>query len=182
VTYEFGRGSGEVLQYAYTVPDIDSAAQAWADRLGVGPWFVRGPFSPPDARYRGEPTTMTVSLARAFSGTTMLELVQQHDDEPSVYRETIDAVGYGFHHYGVGVDDFETSVATNVAAGYDVAFSDTVPNGARIAYLDTTSALPGMLEIIEMTPGQHALYTAIYRACLDWDGLEPVRQGDPSID
>lgn len=174
-TLGFGQPVGGVLQYAYTVPDLTSAMETWTSRLGIGPWFVRGPFSPSTARYRNNPAHFTLSLARAFSGHVMVELIQQHDEYPSIYREFITQRGYGFHHFGVGVHDFDAELARYNADGYEVAFSDTVPNGGRIAYMDTSTDLPGMVELIEMTSAQGQVYTAIYRACLDWDGSEPVR-------
>ena len=85
---------GAIVQHAYTVADIEAAALRETRACGIGPWFLRGPFTPPDARYRGEPSRATFTLARAFLGPVMVELIQQHDDEPSVFRER----PLGFHH------------------------------------------------------------------------------------
>src|SRR6266516_5424730 len=53
----FGQPLGGVVQFAYTVPDLDQAISDYATRLKIGPWFVRGPFQPDKAFYRGEPTS-----------------------------------------------------------------------------------------------------------------------------
>ena len=96
----FGPPVGAIVQYAYVVEDIDRSIAYFIDRLHVGPWFVRGPFVPAVARYRGEPTSPEVSLARAFTGHAMVELVVQHDDAPSVFHEGGGPRRYGFHHWG----------------------------------------------------------------------------------
>jgi hypothetical protein len=177
--FGFGQPVGGLIQFAYTVPDANAAMTAWTDRLGVGPWFVRGPFTPQSALYRGEPTSPTLTLARAFNGHAMIELVQQHDDGPSVYRDLVEGQGrgYGFHHLAVGVHDFDTAVEKHRRAGAEVAYSDTLPTGARIAYLDTSDVLPGMVELVEMNGAQERVYTGIYLASVGWDGTDPAREG-----
>lgn len=173
----FGRREGEIIQFAYTVPDVDASMAQYVDRFGVGPWFRRGPFSPPHAVYRGEPTAMAITIARAFSGNTMIELIQQHDDLPSVYQETIEQRGHGFHHWAIGTRDVEREIERFAQDGYPVVFEDRVPSGARIIYVDASAELPGMIELIEMNDAQEALYEGFYRAAVDWDGEDPIREG-----
>ena len=175
--FGFGQPAGALIQYAYTVADIHAAMATWTATLGIGPWFVRGPFTPAAAEYRGRPTTPTLTLARAFSGHAMVELVHQSCRTPSVYREIIEQRGHGFHHWGVGVHDIDAEVARHAALGHEVAFADTLPSGARIRYVDTSAAVPGFVELIEMTPDQDTTYTRIHRAAMGWDGTDPVRSG-----
>jgi hypothetical protein len=164
---------GAIVQHAYTVPDLEAAALLQTEVLGIGPWFVRGPFTP-DARYRGAPSTATFSLARAFAGPVMVELIQQHGDDPSVFQETIAARGHGFHHWATIPDDFDAELARLNALGCPTAFEDTLPTGSRVAYVDTQPQLPGMLELVERTEGQLASYGRIHAASIGWDGTDPV--------
>ena len=85
-------------------------------------------------------------------GETNIELIQQHDEEPSVFRETLKARGaHGFHHWAIGARDFEKTVAHYRSRGYAEAFSDTAPMGfSRRLGFDTTRDLPGMREVIEI--------------------------------
>jgi hypothetical protein len=175
--FAFGRAPGEVIQYAYTVPDVRAAIAVHVEPLAVGPWFVRGPFSPAQARYRGEPTEMTITLARAFAGDSMIELIQQHNTNPSVYTEVIGKRGHGFHHWAIGTRDLDREVERYAAYGYPVALEETVPSGARIVYMDATRELPGMIELIEMTEAQERLLTHFYRAAAHWDGNDLIREG-----
>lgn len=173
---DFGARLGQVIQFAYVVPNLQDAIARYVETFGVGPWFVRGPFTPPAARYLGEPTGLTLSLARAFIGDMMVEFIEQHDDGPSVYRQVIDA-GYGFHHWAIGTDDPDADIGRFATAGYPVVFQDRVPSGARVIYVDATKTLPGMIEILEMNEQQHRLYTEFYSAARHWDGREPIRVG-----
>lgn len=172
----FGRSIGEIIQYAYTVADIEESMARYTSRFGVGPWFRREPFTPPNARYRGRHTGLTISLARAFAGDSMIELIQQHDDGPSVYRRVIEQ-GHGFHHWAVGVDDIEAQIARFAGFGYPAVFEDRMPNGARVVYVDATAELPGMIELLEMNDPTRELYAGFHRAAATWDGTDPFREG-----
>lgn len=172
---DFGQPLAGIIQYAYTVPDVRKAAETWTSTFGVGPWIVRGPFTATSALYRGNPTKVELTLARAFNGHVMIELIQQHNDAPSVYRETIEAKGHGFHHWGFASVDIDADIARYKEQGFHVAFEDVLPTGARVAYVDTTAALPGMTELIGMNPAQEAFYTSIYHASLAWDGSDFYR-------
>jgi Glyoxalase/Bleomycin resistance protein/Dioxygenase superfamily len=169
--FSFGPRDNGVIQFAYTVPDIQEGMRHYAELLHIGPWFLIGPFVPPKGIYRGATTKMKVSLAFAFSGRLMIELIEQHDDEPSVFRETLSARGaHGFHHWAVGARDFEKTAAQYQSRGYQEVFSDTAPMGYRIVYFDTSHDLPGMLEVIEINAAAEEGYREMHRAAQEWDG------------
>jgi Glyoxalase/Bleomycin resistance protein/Dioxygenase superfamily len=174
-TLDFGQPEAGIIQMAYVVDDIQAAMAQWTNDLHVGPWFLLDRFEGVDAQYRAGPSEAAVTLAMAFAGHLQIELLQPLDDRPSVYRETIDATGYGFHHYGIGSRDFDGDLARYEARGYDVAFRAGVPTGGSVAYLDTNGALPGFIELIELGPGMETAFTAFYAASLGWDGADPVR-------
>jgi hypothetical protein len=172
----FGQPVGGIVQIAYTVKDIARGMADFSARLKLGPWFVTGPFVPSRGVYRGQPTDMSLTLAVAYSGHVMVELIEQHDDKPSVYQETIRTTGYGFHHFGICSRDFDADVARYEAAGCPVVFSDVSPRGVRIVYVDTSATLPGMLEIIEATDALEAIYHSYFAAAQNWNGEDPVRR------
>jgi len=175
--FAFGQPVGGIVQFAYTVADIDQAMKDYGQRLGAGPWFVLGPFTAPEGRYRGAPSPINVTLAIGYSGHMQIELVQQNNDVPSVFREFIAKRGHGFHHWAIGSRSFEADIARYQAMGYEVAFSDRSPRGVRVVYMDTTAHLPGMVEIIELTEGLEARYAQMQAASVGWDGRDPVRRG-----
>ncbi len=149
----------------------------YTELLHVGPWFLIGPFVPPKGVYRGNATRMRVSLGFAYSGEVMIELIQQHDNEPSVFQETLKARGaYGFHHWAIGARDFDKTNAHYRSLGYEEAFSDTAPAplDCRIVYFDTGSDLPGMLEVIEINAATEEVYRQMYQAARDWNGKDHI--------
>ena len=93
-----------------------------------------------------------VALAMGYAGHMQFELIQPTDDHPSVYKEHIDARGYGFHHYGLASADYAGDVDRYLAQGYELAFEAGVPTGGKVGYLDTCGELPGFLKVIEIGP------------------------------
>jgi len=175
--FKFGARDNSIIQAGYSVADIEEGMRHYSDLLHVGPWFLVGPFVPPKGLYRGVPTKMKVSLALAYSGPLQIELIQQHDKEPSVFQETLKARGaHGFHHWGIGVRDFEKAAAHYRSLGYQEAFSDTAPDplGCRVIYFDTGRDLPGMLEIIEINASTDAVFGDMYQAGQAWNGKDFV--------
>lgn len=179
-TLNYGQPLGGIIQVAYVVEAIEASMREFTAVLNVGPWFVTGPFVPAAGIYRGQPTQMSLTLAVAFSGHVMLELIQQHDRLPSVYREMVERTGYGFHHYAVPTATFDADVARYRAMGYELAFSDVSPRGSRIAYMDSTRAVHGMVELVEMSDRLEAIYRAFHHASVGWDGRDPVRRTAPA--
>jgi Glyoxalase/Bleomycin resistance protein/Dioxygenase superfamily len=178
--FSFGAVDNSIIQFAYTVDDIDEGMLHYAELLHIGPWFLIGPFVPAKGLYRGAVTKMKISLAVAFAGEAMVELIEQHDAEPSVYQETLKARGaHGFHHWAIGARDFDCTVGRYKANGYREAFSDISPRGVRVVYLDTSANLPGMLEIIEMTADVEKQYKRMYDAARTWDGKPSVVRLEP---
>ncbi|MGD9705961.1 MAG: VOC family protein [Acidimicrobiia bacterium] len=171
----FGQPEGSIIQFAYTVPDLHATMAAYTRQLGIGPWFLVEHFPGSEMEYRGAPTDVDFSLAMAFSGTMAVEVIQQHGEAPSVYRETIDRQGHGFHHWGIATRDFDRDVRRYEDLGYTRAFSARAPVGDRIAYFDTTADMPGMVELIEIGPATDEMFTGWYRAAQDWDGTDPIR-------
>jgi catechol 2,3-dioxygenase-like lactoylglutathione lyase family enzyme len=170
----YGQPLNGVTQFAFFVPDLEKAIARHVESWGIGPWFIIGPFCPPHHLYRGQRSGLTISLALAFSGGMMVELIQQHDDGPSPYRDTL-GQGFGFHHIAVTTDRFDRELERYGALGYEQVFSDVL-QGGRIAYVDTTRDLPGMTELIEYTPTAEARQTRVQRASQEWDGKDPIRR------
>ncbi len=172
---DFGQPIGGIIQMAYVVADIASAMGQWTADLRVGPWFLLDHFTGVDPVYRGQPCQAGVALAMGYAGHLQIELIQPTDDHPSVYKEHIDARGFGFHHYGLASPDYAADVARYVARGYELAFEAGVPTGGKVGYLDTHGALPGYLEVIETGAVMEEVFTRFWAASIGWDGSDPVR-------
>jgi hypothetical protein len=178
-TFGFGQRSGQIVQTAYVVQDMRAAIDWWVHDGRVGPWFLLDSFTGPEQRYRGEPTKADVAIAMSFAGHMMIELIQPKDAEPSVYQETIRQRGYGFHHVGIAVEDVEVERAAYAKRGYHVAFSTPVPSGGNVYYMGDGPNAPGFVELIPASTGMDEMFTRYWRASLDWDGRDPVREFTP---
>lgn len=172
---DFGQPDDGIMQMAYIVKDIRQAIEEWIGGLKVGPWFLLDHFSGEHPVYRGQPSRADVAIAMAFAGHMNIELIQPNDDHPSVYKETIDARGYGFHHWGLASSDVGADVKRYEAKGMEVAFRCGVPTGGDVVYMDAHGALPGFVELIPATPLMEQAFTGFYRASLSWGGSEPIR-------
>jgi len=171
----FGQPDDGIIQMAYVVADLRAAIEHWTTALRIGPWFVLEHFTGEQARYRGQSSGADVTLAMSFAGHMNIELIQENNDAPSVYRELIERRGYGFHHWGRATWNFEASVAQYESAGYALAFRAAVPSGGRVGYMDTTGVLPGFTELIELGGAFEEVFGRFYRAATDWDGSDPIR-------
>lgn len=171
----FGQPQDGIIQSAFVVKDIRESMKEWIDKLKVGPWFLLPEFTGVDALYRGKPSTAVVSLAMGFAGHMWIELIQPLDTAPSVYRDIIDRRGYGFHHFGMGTENFDRDVERYKAAGAELAFFARVPSGGRVAYMDTSATLPGMTELIELGASFDSVFSRMYRAAIGWEGSDPLR-------
>lgn len=175
---KFGKPVGAIMQVAYVVDDLEKAAKRWASHLNIGPWVIMEHFPAENMRYYGEPTDIDISLALAFTDTMSFELIVQHDDTPSVYKDVVEKHGYGaFHHWAVTTDTFDADVERYLNDGAKVAFSgEVVPVGRkRFAYIDTLGKLPGMIELIELSDGVEDLFAGIKAQSEGWDGSDPTR-------
>lgn len=172
----FGQKVGQIIQMAYVVEDMEAAIDWWIRDTRTGPWFLLESFVGDDHVYRGEKSRADVRIAMAFAGHMQIELIQPKDDNPSVYRDTVLARGYGFHHVGIGVEDVDAEIVAYQARGYALAFRATVPTGGAVAYLDGGPAHPGFIELIPITPLMDKAFTGFWQASIDWNGEAPIRR------
>ncbi|MEU1268290.1 VOC family protein [Streptomyces sp. NPDC005799] len=172
--FPFGQRTDAVVQFAYAVPDLAAGMRWWTAQLGVGPWFVNQRIAGEGSTYRGEPGKAEFTLALAFSGHMMIELVQTLDDEPSIYKEAQESQGYGFHHVAKVVPNVKDEVERREASGAVVCFRGVVPGG-EVFFLDGDEGAPGMIELVQDSEITRQIFTAVWRASVDWDGSRPVR-------
>lgn len=175
--WRWGQSEAGIIQIAYIVEDLRASIPVFTRDLGIGPWFVIEHFPFRRLSYRGVETSCDLSLCLGVSGGMMYELIEQHDGNASVYTETRDARGWGFHHYAVAArpDGYDALLQGHLDRGAALALDAEVGVGGRAAYVDTGANLFGMIELIEMTPDVEDLFDMIHQAAKDWDGSDPIR-------
>ena len=171
---------GGVRQVGYVVRDIERAMLHWA-RLGVGPWFYREDVGSTEFRYYGKPSRLPdVSIALANSGDLQIELIQQRDDAPSLYLDTLARNGEGAQHIAYWtMDDFDAHCARLVERGFIEGHAGRMGVRGRYAYFVHPELPSGMFEISEMTGGKGEYFAKVRQAALEWDGRDPIRRVGP---
>lgn len=167
-------GRQRVVQIAYHVPDLDKAVAAFHCRFGVGPFLVRRRIALGEVRYRGTPAALAISVAHAQWGPVQLELVTQHDNRPSAFRDAFPPDAEGLHHVAIAPEDHAAMVAHYAAQGFPVVTELVTPEGRGAAYVDARPALGHMVEIYRVNPSLHALYARVSALAAQWDGAALV--------
>ena len=165
---------GLIMQNGFVVPDWRAAAEHWAAILGVGPFFVVEHVEFAECRYKGEPTDIDMSVAIAYSGEYQVELVQQHNDAPSIYTEFLASNAPGLQHVGTLVHDLDEALDTNDLRDRIVQDGITAA-GQRFAYVDTVMHNGTMLELIETDEAMLNAFAYMRKAAAEWDGSKPIR-------
>ncbi|MEQ1489952.1 MAG: VOC family protein, partial [Terricaulis sp.] len=98
---------GKVCQNGYVVRDIDAAMKHWIDVMGVGPWFYIEDVKTDWFKHRGVDSDVKMSIALANSGDLQIELIQQRNDAPSMYKEFLDAGHEGLQHMSYWTLDYQ---------------------------------------------------------------------------
>lgn len=135
-----------LFQQAWLVTSIDDAAQRWSDAFGAGPFFMVRHHRTDAFSYRGQDVEADVSYAFGYLGDTMIQLIEQHDDQPSIYRDMYAAGEEGFHHVAYLVSDFAAERQRWIDMGYPLA-SELYADGVNAAYFDTRRLNGGFTEI-----------------------------------
>lgn len=174
------RPNTRVIQVAFMVEDLDAAARKWVETTGIGPFFMVRDVKLDECSYRGqkqEPVEFSVALAQA--GDVQIELIKQHCDRPSAYRDTIAKGAEGFHHlcyYCDDAEDYARTCAKYEDQGFATAIEGRLGN-LRFRYVDTQAALGCMIEIVDNDPNQTAFFDLVAETGRNWDGVtDPIRE------
>ena len=130
------RHFGKITQNGYVVHDIEAAMKHWSQVLGVGPWFYskRAPIE--GFEYKGSSSDCEVSIALANSGPLQIELIQQRNNAPSMYRDFLAAGNEGLQHIAYWSDHFDDALAKALSFGSEIGQRGHVGADGRFAYFD----------------------------------------------
>jgi hypothetical protein len=166
-----------VFQHAWLVNDLDASIRGWYELTGAGPWVAARHHRTDRFLYRGEAIEADVSYAFAYCGATMIQLIQQHDDTPSIYREMYAAGQEGFHHIAMLVSDFDGEKRWFTDRGFEVA-CELYADNVDAAYIDTRSTIGCFTEIHHDPPHIVKAFAAWKRRHETWDGTGSLVLGE----
>ncbi len=173
---DVSRFLGDVRQSGYVVPNIEVAMAHWAEVLGVGPFFYFERVPIEDFHYNGRPSPLDVSIALANSGSLQIELIQQRNDAPSMYRSFLEREpSGGLQHVAYWSDSFDCDLDYLQEAGYGIGQSGCIGEGGRFVYL-ATKACPGtVVELSEISGAKGRFFEFVATQAVNWDGTDPIR-------
>jgi Glyoxalase/Bleomycin resistance protein/Dioxygenase superfamily len=167
-------GDFRFFQLGHVVDDILIAAMSWVDTFGTGPFHVLPVVDQRLTLPDGEARTVRVQVAVAQAGPVQIELIQQHCDTPSIYRDWSRRGTSALHQIATVTTEYDAKTAHLRALGHHVA-AESLDGQFRVAYVDTVAAFGFYTEIVERTTGLLRQMQAVSRTCAEWDGRDPVR-------
>ena len=168
------RRFGELRQLGYVVRDIEAAMDHWLKVFDVGPWFYVDRLPVGDFRYYGEASDPHVSIAITYSGAAQVELIQQRNDAPSMYRDFIEAGHEGLQHVCYFPENYDEILAKALADGYVVGQGGSSNRGPFV-YLATEGHPGTIVELAEYNAVRRQQFDAIKAVGDAWDGTDPIR-------
>jgi hypothetical protein len=167
---------GPVRQNGYVVRDIRAAMDRWINVVGVGPWFYIDRVKTDFFRHRGRDSNAEMSIALANSGDLQIELIQQRNDAPSMYKEFIDAGREGLQHVAFWSKEYQALYDRALSLGYKVGHEGQIGGEqGRFAYFDTEFHPGTVIELSDISGNKGRFFDHIRRIAADWDGSDPIR-------
>lgn len=171
---------GAIRQNGYVVRDIQAAMAHWIEVLKVGPWFYIERVQTDYFRHRGQDSPVEMSIALANSGDLQIELIQQRNEAPSLYKEFLDAGHEGLQHVAYWSTNYQSLYDQALQQGYTVGHEGQIGGErGRFAYFDTGAspgAHPGtVIEISDISGNKGRFFDHVRDCARDWDGTRPIR-------
>jgi hypothetical protein len=159
------------------VRDIGAALDHWVSVLGVGPWYYFERVKIDWFRHRGAPFDLEMSVALANSGDLQIELIQQRNAAPSMYREFLDAGREGLQHVAYWTTDYQAVYDHALSLGYRVGHEGQIGGEkGRFAYFDTEGHPGTVIELSDISGPKGSFFERVRQASTCWDGSTPIRR------
>jgi catechol 2,3-dioxygenase-like lactoylglutathione lyase family enzyme len=165
---------GEIGQMGFVCEDLVGAVDFWTRRIGAGPFYELSHIKLSGTRYRGAAAEVDLSAALGYFGDLQIELIQQHCESPSVYREWLAQGGTGVQHVAVLVDDFEAAHRALLEIGGEAVQETEIPGSVRCAYFHIPGN-PPVLEILQLSEAFARQWRQMRAAARGWNGERPLR-------
>jgi methylmalonyl-CoA/ethylmalonyl-CoA epimerase len=142
-------GTNTFVQVGLVVRDIEAAAKAWAELLGlpVPPVSVTDLVDVAHTEYQQQPTPARAKLAFLKLGQVSLELIEPLG-EPSTWNDQLASHGESLHHLAFVVQGLAERLPGLAAAGMPVVQRGDY-KGGRYVYLDARERLGAVVELLE---------------------------------
>ena len=141
VDVEEVRMNPEFTEICYVVRNFEASIMRWAKLTGAGPFYSMDSTLIPERTYRGQPATDRFTAAVGFMGSTLMEFIQPHDNEPSIFQEVLQKKGEAIQHIYprmrvLTAKEYDEQCAHYEKAGYKVASTAFMPGIGRNHFFD----------------------------------------------
>jgi hypothetical protein len=161
---------GPYMQIAYMTTDLNRAVQKWTSQKGVGPFVIAEHIKFEFVEFEGRSTRIDVSLAFAFSGNMQVELIIQHNDAPSVFKNS-DVLTP--HHLGVLTPNIKADRQTLERAGWWLRQHSISKAGTEVMFFSDASG-DELIELIASNPDMLRRQEAMRTAASNWNGSDQL--------
>jgi Glyoxalase/Bleomycin resistance protein/Dioxygenase superfamily len=175
----------QFMQICFVVADLDQAMRHFSDLFKAGPWFLLQelPAHLDKTTYRGVSTPLGARIALSYAGDMMYELVCPRPESRSIFTEWVDKHGYGLHHFGFGVSDFDSTLRALDTLGLERLATTTTARGVRIVMVGGGEPLGAIEEYIELLPSNRAFYRFMKLEAANRDREKLIYEGKlPSLE
>ena len=163
------------MQNAFVVDDLEESIGHWTTKIGIGPFFIFSHIQFSELLFRGKPTGCDMSAAIAYWGDMQIELIQQHNDAPSIYQEFKARGLRGMQHMGVMSEGLDAHLARLKSLDIEpVQLGQVAGGGARFAYVNSDFSPGTMIELIETGDAIVGYFKLIQDAAKAWDGRDSI--------
>ncbi len=142
-------GPVTLSQVAIIVRDIEAAARAWSEILGLPmpSIIITDTVDTAHTEYQGQPTTARAKLAFFKMGQVDLELIEPID-APSTWKDQLDRHGDSLHHIAFHVKGMKEKLAYLDSKAVPLVQRGDY-TGGRYAYVDGSAQLGCVVELLE---------------------------------
>lgn len=179
-THDALAGLGAIVQIAFIPRDFEECLRFWTRTMGAGPFYHLEHIPLQNTRYMGEPAECDLSAALGYWGDIQIEMIVQHDEAPSIYRDWLKSGRTGVHHIGVVVDDYDRAYdALKDAGGIPVQETEIV-GATRASYFQMPDPDAPLVELLYLKPHFMRLWDHMRDMSAAWDGVsDPLRPPPP---
>ncbi len=165
-----------ILQHAFVVADLDTGIRRWIDTVGAGPFYTSRHHEGQQHRYRDRPCDAILSYAFGQHGGTHVQLIEQHDDHPSIYNDMYARGEEGFHHIATLVPEADLGAEIDRFAAAGIAVASSLWSRADVVYLDTREVIGCYFELHGSNDDIEGVFRMFREGAEGWDGVtDPVR-------
>jgi len=167
---------GEIMQLSFVPADVPAALKFWTETMGAGPFVAFDHVQSESCHYKGTPSAIDFNIYIGYWGDMQIEIVEQQNDAPSIYKDWRDAGMEGLNHVCIVTDDIAKSRAIFAERGGKILQELKLPGGGEAFYADTGGGPGTIVEVLLPAPGLLEAFAYIKSLGIGWDGSDPVRR------